>query len=172
MQKNLIFILYDSIYNSVFQSQVFIPLVKLIENNNYQEITIISFEDFRLKNFKPPFHPKINFIFARKLLFFGRPSCFYAQKQLEKILQKLEFQKIMTRGPLAGFITLKTITKLKLKTELTVQARGLCAKEFRFAMKYQNNNFIKKILYKTVYKSFTKMEHFVYGSKKQNLKID
>ena len=172
MQKNLIFILYDSINNSVFQSQVFQPLTKLIEKNLHKQITIVSFEDFRLKNFKPPFHPKINFILARKLPFFGRFSFFYAQKQLEKIFKKLEYQKIIVRGPLAGFIALKTIKKLKIKTELIVQARGLCAEEFRFAIKYQNKTFLNKILQKIIYKSFFKIEQFVYGNKKQNLKIE
>lgn len=171
MQKNLIFILYDSIYNSVFQSQVFQPMVKLAQNNDYQKITIISFEAFRSSNFKPQYHPQINFIFARKIPFLGNASLFYAQKQLEKIL-KLESKVIMARGPLAGFITLNAIKKLKLKKDLIIQARGLGAEEFRFAMQYQNKNFVKKILKKFIYKSLYKIEKQTYSNQYPSLKIE
>ncbi|MFH1644614.1 MAG: glycosyltransferase [bacterium] len=172
MSKNLIFILYDSIYNSVFESQVFQPLIKLIKNNTYQQITIISFEDFRLKNIQSPFHPKINFIFAKKLPFLGKTTLFYPQKQLIKILAKLEFQKIIARGPLAGFISLKAIQKLNLKKDLIIQARGLCAEEFRFSMKYQNKNLFKKLLQKFIYKSFKKVEKQTYSNKYEIFKIE
>ncbi len=74
--KNIVFIIYDSIYNSVFKSQVLAPIENLLKNKKNIKITLISFEKIKptqiflksiLKN------NKINFIWNIKLIF-----CLYA----------------------------------------------------------------------------------------------
>ena len=42
--KNLVFIIYDSIFNSVFQSQVLTPLLERLKENPNLKIHLISFE--------------------------------------------------------------------------------------------------------------------------------
>lgn len=176
---NLIFIAYDGIKNSVFQSQVLQPLLNDIEQNPNIQISIVSFEKKIpssaevINLFKK--HERLNFIFLPKQPFFGKVSLFTAIHRFKKILRTKEIDRIIARGPLAGYVALIALLKLKkFNTPITIQARGLCAQEYRYA--HQKNHFsIKKIIDTLIIKSLSKIEHYVYNAsttKIFNLKIE
>jgi len=165
MPKNLIFILYDSIFNSVFQSQVLQPLITLLTKDKNLKITLISFEktkpaDKSLINLINQ-HPRLNLLIKRKLPFFSKWTLYFAIFQIKNLLKNLN-DSIMARGPLAGFISLKCVKQ----QDVIIQARGLAAQEYRFANKNPG------IKYKQIYNSLKNIEKYVYSNRYPKLKIE
>ncbi|MBD3231982.1 glycosyltransferase [Candidatus Dependentiae bacterium] len=184
MHKRIIFIVYDGIQNSVFTSQVLKPLQNLLNKDNKVEISIISFEKISKKNFiniikqnnsllKPQMANKIKFIILRKLPLITKTSLLFATYQLNKILKRTSFTKIIARGPLAGWIAIKTLKKLKqTNMPITIQARGLCAQEYRFTFQDLKESLIKKIFRKITYKKLNTIEKEVYCIKRNNITFE
>ena len=197
MRKIITFVIYDGVTNSVFSSQVLQPLLNLLKENNNLEITLVSFEKEKpstktLINLIPA-HEKLHFVLCRKLPFFGTLSLRFATYQLKKLLKIMPTDQIIARGPLAGWITIKAIKKLKNnpspiwvtkfwrsrwlriinKPTLQIQARGLCAQEYRFAHQYLKENFAKKLLRKFIFNELNKIELKTYkASTLQNSTIE
>jgi hypothetical protein len=161
----LLFIIYDGIKNSVFQSQVLIPLSKQFKKTKKLKITIVSFEKHRpnqrlIQQIKGTHH-KLKIIILKKLPYFGKLSLCFAIPQLKKIIKKINPDDIICRGPLAGFIAIKGIKQKNIS--LVIQARGLCAQEYRFATQNRQSFFFKKILHTFIFKSLEKIERWAFS---------
>jgi hypothetical protein len=170
--KNITFILYDGIRNSIFISQVLQPILNMLKEDNNLEITLISFEKTRpsnkiLKDLIPA-NNRLHFVLARKLPFYGKSSLKLALFQLKKLFKIIETDEIIARGPLAGWIAINTIKQTKnKKIKLTIQARGLCAEEYKFTSKYKEENIIYKNIRKLIYKKLKLVELEAYKKDKK-----
>jgi hypothetical protein len=175
--KQVTFLIYDGIQNSVFQSQVLQPLLKQLENNPHLEITLVSFERklprksiiLRLI----PTHNRLHFVICRRLPFFGINSLKFGIYQLSKLFGYIRTDQIIARGPLAGYIAIHSQStdsqsRPNISPIITIQARGLCAEEHAFAHKTEKQKWYKRILFRIIYRALKKVEKEAY-SKKESL---
>lgn len=166
----LIFVLYDSITNSVFDGQIAQPLLKRQKNNPEQKIIIISFEKKNVIDSCKAIinrYPSLTFRVLSKNYFITRRSLAPATKQLGTILKTYESYSLIARGPMAGYVCLQAVQKTQCN-HLTIQARGLLAEEYRYAKKSTTNFFLKMAqLWRA--QQFAALELAVY--KKQNHKL-
>jgi hypothetical protein len=133
MARTLIFVLNDSITNSVFCGQVLEPLAHL--QQRYQRIVLVSFERNPL-TFEQQQHVtqrlgEHNFFVLKRLPFLGTLSLRYEAYLLKRLLKNFNDYDLMSRGPLAGWIALHAAQPQKIS--ITVQARGLLSEEYLFA---------------------------------------
>ncbi len=131
--KHTCFVLYDSVYNSIFESQVIFPLINQLDRKIYNAITIVSYEreNFSqsiLTSISPD--PRIHIITLKKIPFMGAISLHSAAHHLKKVLHTIRPDHITARGPLAGWIVAHANRK---SIPTIVQARGLCAQEYLYA---------------------------------------
>ena len=178
LNQKLTFILYDGITNSIFISQVLQPILNLLKENNRIEITLVSFEKKRPSNKTLreliPAHDRLHFVLCRRFPFFGKSSLRFAIYQLKNLFKIIGADKIIARGPLAGWAALQTMNqilkeknyknkyKINEKTKLITQARGLCAEEYRFATQYNKESFLVKKIRKSIYNQLNKIEKEAY----------
>jgi len=178
----LVVILYDGIGNSVFSSQVLDPLLAMIDKDINLEITLISFEKEKIDALdlpkRIPACNRLDIIIGKKLPFLGQWSLLFAAYQLKNILSRLDYDQVLARGPLAGFITLWALEKIAKKfpdnvvPEVTIQARGLCAEEYRYDKFKRPSNFIVKFFNRVLYSSLKNIEFLVYSTSDTNIKIE
>jgi hypothetical protein len=187
--KQLMVVVYDGICNSVFQSQVLAPLLASLQTSINLEITLVSFErhnpspETLLKAI--PAHDRLHLMIFHKQVFFGSWSLYPGDWQLKRLLQQLPCHHIIARGPLAGWIALKALGAIaKQHPELvrgttpdtlptiTIQARGLCAEEYRYAHHQQLNqpsynpiSWFKKQFYRWIYNQFNRIECETYRAR-------
>lgn len=131
--QHYVFVIYDSITNSVFASQVFKPLVDHLEQNQAAHVTLISYEYDQLsENRTAPYrqHPRLSLIIMQRTRFYGIYGLMYAARSLRSILTSLPSYRMTARGPLAGIIATRAITPAC--SHLVIQARGLAAQEYRY----------------------------------------
>jgi hypothetical protein len=136
----LVFIIYDSIYHSIFEGQVLAPLLKKLNTGIYTKIQIISFEE-ELSSAVLTAHKKFSTIDPRITITVFKRSRFIMQTLLWKQAQQLKtilktvscHYELSARGPLAGIIAKQAATELC--TLLTIQARGLLAEEHAYTHK-------------------------------------
>ncbi|MCK4265442.1 hypothetical protein KAW80_03730 [Candidatus Babeliales bacterium] len=161
-KKNLIFVIYDSILNSVFYSMVLSPLIEKLNLDPNLHITLISFERNKIPENKTdiPKTDRLKVVLLKRPRFFGKSSFIFSIQKLKSVFKKYPGE-IIARGPLAGYITLKATNN-----PFTVQARGLCAEEYRYTQNYKKSNFLKTAISKLIYKQFKNIEHTVYASNK------
>lgn len=135
--KNLFFILYDGIENSVFESQVLAPLLKKIEADSLLHIHVVSFEKEALKKEiltkLQRLHQRLSFSIFTCTTFWGTFSFIPCAWKLRSLFKKTKNYTVIARGPLAGRITALALTKKC--THYTLQARGLLAEEYRYIHK-------------------------------------
>ncbi|MCK4517891.1 hypothetical protein KAT92_03885 [Candidatus Babeliales bacterium] len=165
--KHVTFVLYDSINNSVFHSQVLRPILNFLESRPDAHVSLVSFEQSSIVSLGKfdtkkiielvPAHDRLHFVLAKKLPFFGNPSLWPAVWQLKRLLRYLNPDHVVARGPLAGWIAIKSRCD-----DLTVQARGLLAEEHRMVHK-KKRRFIRS--------RYEKIEHEVYEPR-GNVKIE
>ncbi len=137
----LVFVLYDSVHNSVFEGQVLEPLRK---QKTHKKILLISFE----KNKKrcPLFNePGITVMYLSKYPFLGSISLWPAIIKLRSILRTLPAYTLIARGPLASFISFYAAQKTRCM-HLTMQARGLLAEEYQYV--HKKNSGIAHIMHR------------------------
>ena len=167
--KKLTYILYDGIKNSVFVSLILKPLLKRLDNDNSLEIMLVTFEKTKPSNKTLidliPAHDRLHLVICKKLPFWGKSSLWLAKYQLKKLLKIYPTNNIIARGSLAGLVTFKTVKKNIKNINLTIQARGLCAEEYRFANQKKENLFIKKIINKFIYRRLKTIETQIYSQK-------
>lgn len=176
--KHLIFIVYDGIENSVFQSQVLQPILDDLQKDKNLIATIISFEpDIKnAKNFCQTLvtHINLKIIFFRRLPFFGKLSMLPAIFNFNKFCKTQNFAQInarvTARGPLAGYILLKSNWQKTIFINFIIQARGLCAEEYRYSKQKMHRNFLQKIWDTFIFKNLENIERKVYGNK--SIKIE
>ena len=126
----MLVVIYDSVFNSVFESQVLRPLLVKLSTNPPLHITLVSFEPDVLrarKTYATPPHKRMTLLFLKRLPLVSRATLWLQARQLQRALSGTLFDHTLARGPLAGWIAQHITTG-----KLTVQARGLCAQEHRF----------------------------------------
>jgi hypothetical protein len=183
--KQLIFVVYDGIGNSVFYSQVIAPLLDLINQSANLEVTIVSFESKKVNYHNLadviPAHEKLHLVICRKIPFIGKISLLFATVQLFCVLRRRQpCHEIIARGPLAGYIVYKALSwwstldpaRMRADAEKTfpsvmVQARGLCAEEYRYTHKNEKSNFLVAWWRHHMFKIFWNIEFEVYRSKRK-----
>ena len=120
-KNNLYFIINDSIHNSIFDSQILAPNLKRLKLNTNLKIALISFEKASNLNNKKikiinNLHTNLKLIIFKKSFFFGRLSLYIQIFQLIKFFKtnlnnkNINLTRITSRGPLAGYILIKSLT--------------------------------------------------------------
>lgn len=178
--SQLTVVLYDSIMNSVFKSQVLEPLLKKLANNSNLEITIVSFEkqdyDQTVLTDIIPAHDRLHVLIYPRIPFIGKASLYYARHHLLRLLADIPSDQIIARGPLAGWIVLSTLTKILEKypeqfredavgnlPRITIQARGLCAEEYRFTHLTNDASWISKKWHSYIYGALHTIERETFS---------
>lgn len=159
--KHLIFVLYDSITNSVFEGQVLTPLINKLAADHTLHITIISFERNQtaahlIQEQHSKKNKRLSWIMKPQFPFIGRLSLYYAARILKKTLANYYAYKLIARGPLAGWICLHAYHPLRC-TQLIIQARGLLAEEYQYTHQ-KNYSFFHRIRTK----QYAAIEAYVY----------
>lgn len=175
---HLLCIVYDSVTNSVFSSQVVTPLLERLEANKELEITLVTYErtwpseELLLK--KVPAHERLHLVIGKKQPYWGSLSLKTAVRQCFELLMSIPCDEIIARGPLAGYVASQALIRLykKLSTykasvslcsKITIQARGLCAEEYLYAArKHHHKKFPTWIASWGLYWSFYMLEKMVY----------
>jgi len=147
--KTLIFVIYDSILNSVFYGQVLQPLFKKLASDDVERAYLISFERKVLPEKQiarlNKFHQKLRVIILKRNQFITPRFLFPEIKKLKQQLNLLERYEIIARGPIAGFIAQHALEPQKC-LNLIVQARGLLAEEYKY--EHRNIKGLLKYFYK------------------------
>lgn len=130
MKKQLLFVLYDSIFNSVFPGQVLQPIKQQLDTGKADRAIIVSFERHipspeKIK--KLINDSRITLLIRKQIPFLGTISLRYAAWQLKKMLKNISPTHITARGPLAGWIVMHATAQ-----PFILQARGLAAEEYRY----------------------------------------
>ncbi|MGB8468438.1 MAG: hypothetical protein WCE21_05540, partial [Candidatus Babeliales bacterium] len=130
MDQHIVFVVYDSIENSVFYGQVLSPLIKKKRANPSLEITLITFEknnpNDALIQLIQDYH--IRLIIHRRMPFFGTAFLYTLMHKLRSTLYTKIKQKpytLIARGPHAAWICMKAALGHTLCKNIIVQARGL-----------------------------------------------
>jgi hypothetical protein len=161
----LIFVLYDGINNSVFHSQVLIPLQERARNNA-QPIHMVSFER-QIPNTDFMKGTTITLHTLKRLPFLGRLSMWHSTYLLRNFLKQFPSYELMARGPLAGFLCSR-IAEQGTCTKLTIQARGLLAEEYS----YTHNSFptfVHRWWHTWRRNGLASIEQSVYGKKEHKV---
>lgn len=178
IKKNIgLWVVFDGIGNSVFQSQVLNVASKQCQANVYDKMCILSFEknilEAKNKLNLLSIPENVEFILAPKLSFFGKISLQSAIEITCNQVFKLFPTKIIARGPLAGYICIKALDKahneqILLKDEhslpkLVIQARGLAKKEYEYMNKFSIWSKIFLPWYWYIARQLGAIEKFVYS---------
>ncbi|QQR48633.1 hypothetical protein IPF37_03645 [bacterium] len=178
--KNLVFVLFDGIKNSVFQSQVLAPLMGMLDAHSTIQITLVSFEQKRPSDKDLisiiPAHERLHCVISRRTPFVGKNGLKIASYQFGKLLAITQPDELIARGPLAGFVLLHAMRQLVgwqkrhgnasvAMPKITIQARGLCAEEYRYDRSFKRKSLLKSWLYKIVYGRLESIERDVFGTK-------
>lgn len=129
-----IVIVTDSLSNSIAQSQIIEPLKQYHLQHPHEECVLISFERRLHPTLFNQIQEQIPFaklIIHSRLPFFGRLSLYGTQQKLRTILTSYTQYHIIARGPLAGFLAIKSATGQC--TNITIQARSLLKEEYLLA---------------------------------------
>ncbi|MGC2310443.1 MAG: hypothetical protein WA432_02380 [Candidatus Babeliaceae bacterium] len=129
MPDALIVLIYDSIENSVFESQVLIPLQL---HYAHKKLMVISFERIIPKKsaeFLQKKYPHIHFIFFKRFPFIVPFFLYYDVWRVKHFLRRFKAYELRARGPLAGFIAGK-LARGKKCVACLIQIRGLLAQEY------------------------------------------
>ncbi|MCB9493080.1 MAG: hypothetical protein H6679_02280 [Epsilonproteobacteria bacterium] len=174
-ENRLLVLVYDGINNSVFQSQVFQPLVEQCRENRNLVVTLVSFENesilpcvlAQLEQHGIAIEVKI----FKRPRFVGILSLWPAVLRVAHLLCSKRYDRILARGPLAGYIAFKGLSLAQKKPSLRgysptvmVQARGLCAQEYWFAHMHASAGLVHKLIRSCMYKSLARLERKVYAA--------
>ncbi len=158
-----IIVIYDSIYNAVFESQVLTPCKQWLQKSARNKAYIVSFE--RSIDSTPTMLEEIPLITFKRTFYLGIWQLKQQIKQLRSFLAEHNNYELIARGPFAGYIALHARTTACQK--LIIQARGLAAAEYAFA--HQKSNPILRFL-RT--KQLHALEKKVYSTQAQNVIIE
>ncbi len=161
----MIYLLYDSINNSVFASQVWTLLLKQIEQKKVTQIHLISFEKQIQKHHYH--HPQIKITQILRWPYLGKISLWYNLWKLHSYLPNTTYQ-VMARGPFAGWLALKILDHRC--NQATIQVRGLAAAEYLYA--HNSSNLFKHTLKWLRAKQLLNLEQSVYSQSRPNLILE
>jgi len=173
MANELIVVIYDSITNSVFESQVAKPLSAHYQE--YSHIIIVSFEvqevSANVLKLLQENYPRLKFVLYKRCIFFGRISLLGCVFLLRTLLKNYSTVDFLARGPQAGFIAYWARRKNK-QEQLIIQARGLLAQEYLYINQQQAVlsssimqkicNLIKEKFVKLRAQQYYRLEQYVY----------
>lgn len=137
-----IVVLYDSITNSVFISQVLLPLIQWLSADKKRTATIISFEAIDTTDHSARAYiareKRITLVIYKRLPFFGLPTLWYAAYCISNIVKHKKDARVIARGPFAGYACLLA----RIQNALIIQIRGLLWHEYEYIYKHrhQQNN--------------------------------
>jgi hypothetical protein len=157
-------VIYDSINNSVFQSQVITPLLLRKKADPSLEIHLISFETE--VQMSVPKVAGITFHIFKRYPFISRFTLLPAILQLHFYLRKFTSYEILARGPFAGYIAHHAANSRC--SFITIQARGLVAEEYRYTRGTKKLNFFEKYRYR----QFLTLEKIIYAMQKPHIHFE
>ena len=170
--RQLMMVIFDGIDNSVFKSQVLTPLLNRIEEQKNLEVTLVSFErkEYSSKELMRiiPSHDKLHVILCPRTPFAGSFGLFIAGYYFKRIIRSIPLEKIIARGPLAGWVVLEFIKNLYKNNEqqelidITIQARGLAAEEYRLACEQGRISWYHRLFKTWYYRTLQNIEYDVY----------
>lgn len=155
-------IIYDSITNAVFKSQVITPLINRINNQPDHFYHLISFEK---DSVEVPQYNNITIALFKRYHYINSWSLWPAIKQVKQYLQSFSSYSITARGPFAGYIALHA--QDNRCTQLIIQARGLAAQEYAYAHENHNNWF-----HKLRTAQFHHLENIVYSTQQKHVVLE
>jgi len=135
-----IIVIYDSIYNAVFESQVLTPCKQWLQKSVRHNAYIVSFE--QSIDSAPAMLEEIPLIAFKRTFYLGMWQLQQQIQQLRSFLAKHTHYELIARGPFAGYIALHARTTACQK--LIIQARGLATEEYAFT--HQKSNPIMRLL--------------------------
>ncbi len=177
----IIFVVYDGIENSVFQSQVLIPLQKRLRECSQITVTLISFEQKKYSHVELikiiPEQDRLRVVLFKRLPFIMPGSLLLAAREFSSIccsepVSGARPYLIIVRGPIAGLIVQRVVKRFTYchseldsgssqKPELIIQSRGLCAEEYRYA--HEQAYWFVRPWHWLRYQQFKCLEKKVYG---------
>lgn len=135
-----IVVLYDSITNSVFISQVLLPLTQWLAADKKRTATIISFESIDTTGHSAGAsiarEKRITLVIYKRLPFFGLPTLWYAAYCIGKIVKHKKDARVIARGPFAGYACLRA----RISNTLIIQIRGLLWHEYEYTYNHRNQH--------------------------------
>lgn len=152
----LIFVLYDGIANSVFEGQVVQPLLERKKRRPEVSMYLVSYE---IKKPCSKFIARLSSL-GITCIILPKNRWWLSSKELHTFLSQFSAYELIARGPLAGYLCLQA-RKEKCCIQLTVQARGLLAEEYRYAHENEKS-ILKHVLYTLRAIYFNYLEHRVY----------
>jgi hypothetical protein len=166
----LVFIIADSVSNSVFEGQILLPLLKRLNDNPYLSIALVSFEQNKVSKTTiqriNKEHPRLLLHIHYRYQFWGNWSLKRSIEKLQTITSHLKNYTIIARGLLAGSIAQQI--KLDSCSQLIIQVRGLLHQEYWYI--HKNKSLLKPVywlrmhLYKnletSIYKRNIQKTHF------------
>jgi len=162
----LIFVLYDSVTNAIFESQVLQFLQKKIADNPYRPVHIVSFEKSTKKNI--PHLKNIRLTYLKRIPFIDAFTTLYASYQLRSFLSSFPQYSLIARGPIAGLITQQALTTSAC-IEYIIQARGLLADEYAYTHRNTGST-IMRLLYTIRTAQLRSLEKKAYAPTKHKSK--
>jgi len=178
INKQIMFVVYDGIGNSVFQSQVLRPLLDRLEEDSDVQATLVSFERKKIAEQDLsriiPNHDRLQIIVLWRPPYIGKLSLWFGVKKLFFLFKKNNYKKVVARGPLAGWLCIKALQEIKNKSlDLTVQARGLCGEEYRYTHVSEKKLGLKNLWHRYIKNTLHNIERDVYRKNtKQNVIIE
>ncbi|OQA36150.1 MAG: hypothetical protein BWY54_00244 [Candidatus Dependentiae bacterium ADurb.Bin331] len=161
-----VFVLYDGVENSVFESQVVEPLKAESRTFPHKKIYLISFEH-RPQQIQLIL-PFCTVLLLKKYPFLGRLSLILAIRALRKIVKQLPPFSLTARGPIAGYISVEAAKKT-VCANMIIQARGLLTEEYRYT--HVEKKGIKKLIHTIRARWYQQLEHSAYKPISDNYHI-
>ncbi|HJM68375.1 MAG TPA: hypothetical protein QGF02_00355 [Candidatus Babeliales bacterium] len=161
--RDHVYIITDSVTNSVFEGQVLAPILNKLEQDTELNIILFSFEARTLTHEQKITlnnkHPRLKVKLFYRPRFWGRFTLNVCILSFRHTIRKLESYTITTRGPLAGWIALQGMSDAC--SNVTIQARGLLAEEYWYA---NSREWLKLPIHWFRYRQFKSLEQIVYGN--------
>lgn len=126
-KEHHITIIYDSIANPVFKSQVIEPLLNKMSKEAANAYHLISFEKDLLE---VPQYDHLSITCYKRYCYINNWSLWPAIKQVKQYTKTFASYSITARGPFAGYIALHAQDNRCKK--LVIQARGLATEEYAY----------------------------------------
>lgn len=139
--KNLLFVLFDGIENSVFGSMVLQPLQRRMAQQQDLHVTLVSFQSKMINDnhikLLTANNQRLHVIVIPKIVPWGNVGLNWYGLRLALMLCNKNYDEIVARGPFAGWIALKAYAWMRMFSKsycpkIVVQARGLCGEEYRY----------------------------------------
>lgn len=165
MRNNvLVWVVYDSVQNAVFEGQVLIPLREALDRGRYDRAVLVTFENTSIPtDIAKRLHEDIRLqvYVCKKYPFIGKIFLWIGVFQLRRILSFFSSYEVIARGALAGFIAQRAVKQSRC-SNFIIQARGLLAEEYRYA--HKNARGVACLVHWWRFWLYAWLERDVYGS--------